>query len=315
MVHSLGRFAPELVYFPLEPGVATFAYSMVLWEKVDAYYIIVDAIDGTLLWRKNITDHQTQTATYSVYTDDSPGPLSPSNALARALILQAAGINRTTVTLIGNEPPNTFNNLGWMTDGVNMTTQETMSIAVSILSSPNGIDTNGQRSRIAQVVFSIFLTTRRRARLRCAEPEAIIAAAPLRIYFIGRIFIMTAFTCSVSLKPRANFQTNNFGRGGNGNDAVSAEAQDSSGMNNANFSTPGDGSPGRMQMYLFTGPSPQRDGQFLMTDVFIHELTHGTSDRLHNNGSGLTTQQSGGMGEGWSDYYARADCSRQRTRT
>jgi hypothetical protein len=34
-------------------------------------------------------------------------------------------------------------------------------------------------------------------------------------------------------------------------------------------------------------------------------LTHGTSNRLHNNGSGLTTQQSGGMGEGWSDYYAR----------
>ena len=53
--------------------MATLAYSMVLWEKVDAYYIIVDAIDGTLLWRKNITDHQTQTATYNVYTDDSPG--------------------------------------------------------------------------------------------------------------------------------------------------------------------------------------------------------------------------------------------------
>ena len=42
----------ELVYFPIEPGVATLAYSMVLWEKVDAYHIIVDAIDGTLLWRK-----------------------------------------------------------------------------------------------------------------------------------------------------------------------------------------------------------------------------------------------------------------------
>ena len=35
-----------------------------------------------------------------------------------------------------------------------------------------------------------------------------------------------------------NFQQNNFGRGGIGNDAVQADAQDGSGTNNANFSTP-----------------------------------------------------------------------------
>ena len=98
---------------------------------------------------------------------------------------------------------------------------------------------------------------------------------------------------------------NAIDRGGLGNDAISAEAQDSSGTNNANFSTPGDGSPGRMQMYLFTAPNPQRDGS-LDGDVFLHELTHGTSNRLHANGSGLATQASGGMGEGWSDFYARS---------
>ena len=41
-----------------------------------------------------------------------------------------------------------------------------------------------------------------------------------------------------------------------------------------------------MQMYFFTVPSPHRDG-CLDADVFIHEKTHGTSNRLHNNGSDL----------------------------
>lgn len=51
-----------------------------------------------------------------------------------------------------------------------------------------------------------------------------------------------------------NFQVNNYGRGGTGNDAVRAEAQDGSGTNNANFSTPAaDGQPPRMQMYLWPG--------------------------------------------------------------
>jgi len=41
---------------------------------------------------------------------------------------------------------------------------------------------------------------------------------------------------------------------------VQADAQDGSGTNNANFYTPPDGSPGRMQMYLFNYTSPGRDG-------------------------------------------------------
>ncbi len=58
-----------------------------------------------------------------------------------------------------------------------------------------------------------------------------------------------------------NFQFNNYGRGGKGNDAVNADAQDGSGTGNANFATPADGQKPRMQMYLWprtgvTLPSP-----------------------------------------------------------
>ena len=48
-----------------------------------------------------------------------------------------------------------------------------------------------------------------------------------------------------------NFQANNLGRGGAGNDYVFADAQDGSSSNNANFATPVDGSNPRMQMFLF----------------------------------------------------------------
>jgi extracellular elastinolytic metalloproteinase len=48
-----------------------------------------------------------------------------------------------------------------------------------------------------------------------------------------------------------NFQQNNYGNGGAGNDNVLAEAQDGGGTSNANFATPDDGQSGRMQMYLW----------------------------------------------------------------
>ena len=52
-----------------------------------------------------------------------------------------------------------------------------------------------------------------------------------------------------------NFQYKNITNLGAGDDFVRAESQDGSGRNNANFSTPPDGSSGRMQMYLFDNPN------------------------------------------------------------
>ena len=55
-------------------------------------------------------------------------------------------------------------------------------------------------------------------------------------------------------EPSGNFQASNMGRGGAGADYVMADAQDGSGSNNANFSTPNDGAKGRMQMFLWSVP-------------------------------------------------------------
>ncbi len=106
-----------------------------------------------------------------------------------------------------------------------------------------------------------------------------------------------------------NFQQDNFGKGGTGRDAVSAQVQDGSGVNNANFGTPAEGGRPRMQMFLFTdGTFHRADGDFDF-DVVAHEYHHGVSNRSVAKGStgglGLTlVGESGGQGEGWSDYIA-----------
>jgi extracellular elastinolytic metalloproteinase len=98
-----------------------------------------------------------------------------------------------------------------------------------------------------------------------------------------------------------NFQVNNYGHGGLGNDSVQAEAQDGNGVNNANFGTPPDGSRPRMQMYLWTTTTPGRDGD-LDNGVIWHEYGHGISNRLHPTVNCLNNSEQ--MGEGWSDWQS-----------
>ncbi|MBK7433389.1 MAG: M36 family metallopeptidase [Chitinophagaceae bacterium] len=69
-----------------------------------------------------------------------------------------------------------------------------------------------------------------------------------------------------------NFQVNNLGRGGVGNDHVWADAQDGGGSNNANFATPADGGSGRMQMYLTTGAGIR--SQRYSTDMAINSKVY-----------------------------------------
>ncbi|HZH33956.1 MAG TPA: M36 family metallopeptidase [Pyrinomonadaceae bacterium] len=106
-----------------------------------------------------------------------------------------------------------------------------------------------------------------------------------------------------------NFQMDNFGKGGAGGDYVKTQVMDGSGVNNANMGTGDDGAPPRMQMYLFTESTFRRsDGSFDF-DVVAHEQYHGVSNRSAGKGTsgclGITlVGESGGMGEGWSDFIA-----------
>ena len=291
----------NLEYFPLDSGVLTLAWSMTLWQENAAYYMYVSAEEGSeLLWRKNIVEEQSQPATYVVYNDDSPAPASPSPARP-GNGYQAPMINRTSFTLVSE---GAFNNLGWMTDGTNTTIGNNVEAGLDLVS-PNGVDPASRPVGSPNRVFDFSYNP--------APGNPPPGESPtLAGYRSGEVVDMFFWTNRYHdqlyqlgfTEAARNFQMDNFGRGGLGNDRVSAEGQDSSGTNNANFATPPDGSSGRMQMYIFTAPTPDRTSA-LDHDVLIHELTHGTSNRLHFNASGLSNVMSRGMGEGWSDYYGR----------
>jgi len=106
-----------------------------------------------------------------------------------------------------------------------------------------------------------------------------------------------------------NFQENNYGKGGVGSDPIQADAQYGAAagqFNNAFFGTPPDGSQPQMRMLEFNAPNPNRDGD-LSSVIIIHEYGHGVSNRLTGgpaNANALNAIQSGGMGEGWGDWWA-----------
>ncbi|GAB1691179.1 hypothetical protein KRM28CT15_29820 [Krasilnikovia sp. M28-CT-15] len=106
-------------------------------------------------------------------------------------------------------------------------------------------------------------------------------------------------------------------------DAVQGEALDGANtanglpdtdhISNANMSTPPDGTPPRMQMYLWSDPTNPDDESLAgnssdEADTVFHEYTHGLSNRLvvdANGVSTLTVAQARAMGEAWSDWYTQ----------
>ncbi len=294
------RTEMELVYFPLGPGALELAWSMTLWGNPDAYYTLVSATDGTVLFRKNITNYESHT--YHVYNSDSPnpgtpGPDDPSSSFAGPRVSRSAETVDSQVST--NDPWLDGCSPNCVTDGNNVE-------AGMDLSGPDGVDapvpTSGAPSTVFNYVYDPYDTTDGTGAAPTGADYRNGAAVNL-FYWTNRFHDLTydlGFTESAF-----NFQDNNFGRGGTGGDRVSAEGQDSSGTNNANFSTPADGGRGRMQMFVWTFTTPNIDGD-LDTDIIIHELTHGLSNRLHGNATGLGSNMSRGMGEGWSDFYAHS---------
>ncbi|CAH0337084.1 hypothetical protein FVB9288_02826 [Flavobacterium sp. CECT 9288] len=86
-----------------------------------------------------------------------------------------------------------------------------------------------------------------------------IDAATTNLFYMNNIMHDVWYQYGFN-EPSGNFQESNYDRGGSASDYVNAEAQDGSlatpmSLNNANFSTPVDGTRPRMQMFLWNrGP-------------------------------------------------------------
>jgi hypothetical protein len=241
------------------------------------YELLVDAHTGELLVRHNLYVFEAQG---TVYTE------APDKGARQLLSFVGDTTINTTAGWMGTSTVTTGNNVEAYLD-------------TNADNAPDANNTaglsNGHASSSTQNFTFPFDTT--------VDPRTQQAAVVTNLFYFNNIMHDFSYRLGFTESAR-NFQTNNYGRGGTGNDSVRAEAQDGSGTNNANFATPPDGQRPRMQQYLFTAANPDRDSS-MDGDVVFHEYGHGISNRLIGNGStALSGTQSGAMGEGWSDYWA-----------
>ena len=320
----------RLVHFPLAPGVLTPAWSQVLFvEGPEDWYILVDARTGDLLYRKNIqASASTQQARFSVYTQgsgrpaDSPAPASP-NSVAPGAGTQFPELSRTIESMLSIQDPSASPD-GWIPDDGTATTGNNVDAYLDRdgddLPDTGTLDSNGRP------VGNPDASGRNRDFLGVAPRDYTYSPSPTagnpdagddpsapgyqrgvvtNLFYIANYFHDRLYDLGFD-EAAGNFQANNFGLGGAGGDPLLAEAQQaaSSGSgNNANISVPPDGQSAMMRMFLWTSPSPTRDGS-LDAEIVLHELTHGLSNRLIGDAAGLNWVPGGGMGEGWSDFYA-----------
>ena len=266
-----------------EPEEALAWHSFLEVSPIEWYEICVDANTGELLFR------------YNLYSDVAQGTVFTESPLA--------GV-RTIQSFVGDTTINTA--AGWMgtstvTTGNNV--EAYLDTDANNAPDPNNTAglSNGHASSATQDFTFPFATG--------VDPRTQRPASVTNLFYF--VNLIHDFTYRLGFTEAAgNFQTNNFGRGGTGNDSVRAECQDGSGTNNANFSTPPEGSRPRMQQFLFTlGTTALNDDRDSSQDgdVVMHEFGHGVSNRLVGgpaNTSCLGGTQAGAMGEGWSDYWA-----------
>lgn len=274
--------------FPIAKGAVRPAWTVLLAERGpgNLYAVTVDAEKGTVLARYNLTRYAggSSSAKFRVFTEDSPQPNLPfasgsPRAFDRTLVDMPNGVFEVSeLGWVGSQPVTTGNNVRAQEDR-------------------DRNNSGGQQATgTADYVFDPALDFPIKTNLENTD------AAIVNLFYWNNLIHDYLFRLGFD-EAAGNFQTVNFTGQGRGNDAVIADAQDGSDTNNANFSTPTDGGAPRMQMFLWDGGF---DSSFDQT-IIIHEYVHGLSTRLiggPNNGFGLTGQQSGGMGEGWSDWYA-----------
>jgi hypothetical protein len=296
--------AASLVLFPM-PGQFRLAWRVLFHKNsLERYLILVDANTGELLYRVNLVRFdEPQGLVFEVDPDDAPQVSASFGGDAMASpqgwLLQNDGV---------------FFTLG----GNNSCAQEDRDADDATPGySPSSAD--GHYEYPFQNAYETTQGT---------DVDTDLDAAITNLFYQVNVIHDSFYHLGFD-EAAGNFQHENFGQGGLGEDEVYADAQDGWGTgteklckdrqgnpvrcrNDANFYTPPDGfNPAygkpRMQMYLFTAPPLRNVDGDVDGDVIIHEYTHGVSTRLVGGAAdvfGLFGVQSGAMGEGWGDWFA-----------
>lgn len=291
-----GDASVSFVWFPMDGDTLRLGWDVELnrRERSERFRFVIDAESGAVLVRRKLTVDVDEVG-YRVFTSDSPSPFSPGFAFPTNA--QPPIVPRQLLTI--SNASSVASPLGWISDGVNETRGNNV-VAHTDRDADDRPDLprpqptiNGQGKRVFD--FPINFSQ---------HPTNYSPAAVVQLFYWCNWMHDKLYDLGFN-ESAGNFQKDNFGRGGGDNDAIIADAQDGSGFNNANFTPSRDGSPAKIQMFLFNATTPFRDGDF-DADVILHEYAHGLSDRLVGGGVGIGQLQTYGMGEGWSDFYAGA---------
>ncbi len=260
----------RLIYFLTESNDLKLCYEFIFEEKGTSNYwdILADANTGEVLSKQNLTlscdfHHDAYNHTYSShlpegFKDDFDNKSLPSNQTKATSLLAPLDANYRVFELPLESPSNGARTLAsnpWFTDASpdgwhsilggtyvgNYTTTRGNNVMAyddkNNLNAP-GAYAEGGANRNFDFPFIVNDTTGN------------LNAATTNLFYVNNkvhdIFYRLGFT-----ETARNFQAWNYGKGGGQNDYVMAESQDGGGRNNANFSTPIDGSRPRMQMYLW----------------------------------------------------------------
>ncbi|HEX7151192.1 MAG TPA: M36 family metallopeptidase [Thermoanaerobaculia bacterium] len=256
-----------MVVIPLADGTLVEGYLVQTWEEETniLWHSLVDN-EGNVVYR----ELRTADDTYKIFPDH-PG-------------------NSTQTVVSGPGTGNAESPGGWVSTN---TTIGNNVDAYLDRDNNNGADTNGRPVSATQnFEYTVDLT---QAPTTATNQQAAVA----NLFYLNNVIHDKLYRHGFN-EAAGNFQANNFGKGGLGNDPVNAEAQDGGGTNNANFATPTDGSRPRMQMYLWNASTPGRDGD-LDSDIVWHEYGHGLTQRMIG---GMSGPLAGAIGEGMSDVLA-----------
>ncbi|HEX9942163.1 MAG TPA: M36 family metallopeptidase [Thermoanaerobaculia bacterium] len=336
-----GEVRSDLVYFPVAPGRLVPAWRQIAFTVGDDdWFTLVDAATGVVLWRKDVREHvSTQQARFSVYVQgdgvtpaDSPAPHSPTTVTPGAGT-QFPGIARAIVDMSAAQDI-TASPDGWIPDGGTTTTGNNVDACVDRIVTPVATERNvcdiGTIDNNGRPVGNPDANGKNRDFLGATPRDFSYSPAPLggnpnagdeptgtgttqvnfrrgsvtQAFYVANWYHDRLFNLGFD-EAAGNFQNTNFSGMGVGNDRLRVDVQDGQGQNVPSFSTPPDGASGRLTLHRFIEPVPDRDSA-LDADIIIHELTHGTTNRLIGNAGGLTWSVGRALGEGWSDFYALA---------
>lgn len=283
------RSEASLVYYPLTRDDVRLAYQVLLYgvpSALDGYLILLDAKTGEALRRDSLT-YAMAAPQGRVFSKENP---------------VVAG-NREMVSFAGDAFASPQ---GWVgngrTEGNNATVWFNPELDGGTLIKANA-DGNFD--------FPLDLSPTR------SPLESSDASATNLFYWVNLAhdrFYALGFN-----EAARNFQADNLGKGGASGDPVRAETLRGAAFdpaktrqlvrNNAYFSTSLDGTPPLLAMLMWDATvnnQPASLDSSYDAGVIIHEYTHGVSTRLAgtDNALGLRSSQGGGMGEGWSDFFA-----------